>query len=115
MDRLLLTPQEAAAALSIGRTKVYELMEAGLLESVTIGRCRRVPVEALAPFVEALRQGRGQGEQLSARMVNVRSLGLPEGARLILPDDGGEAIPGPRNGAVHEHQPTPSQRRSDGL
>ena len=29
MDKLLLTPLEAAAILSIGRTKVYELMERG--------------------------------------------------------------------------------------
>jgi excisionase family DNA binding protein len=87
MDKLLLTPQEAAAVLSIGRTKVYELMEAGLLESVTIGRCRRVPVEALPPFVEALRQGRGQAEHLSVRMGTGRSSVLPDGARPILSDD----------------------------
>ena len=92
MDKLLLTPQEAAAVLSIGRTKVYELMEAGLLESVTIGRCRRVPAEALAPFVEALRQGRGQGEQLSARMDSGRSSVLSGGARLILSDDVAEDV-----------------------
>jgi excisionase family DNA binding protein len=115
MDKLLLTPQEAAAALSIGRTKVYELMESGLLESVTIGRCRRVPAEALAPFVESLRQGPGQAEQLSARMVSARSMGLPDGANMILFDDGGEDMPCPRNGAPHEHQPSPSQRRADGL
>ena len=87
MDKLLLTPLEAAAILSIGRTKVYELMEAGLLESVTIGRCRRVPAEALAPFVEALRQGRGPGEQRSARMDNGRSSVLSDGARLVLSDE----------------------------
>jgi excisionase family DNA binding protein len=56
MERLLLTVEEAADRLSIGRTKAYELMASGELESVTIGRCRRIPVDALRPFVEALRQ-----------------------------------------------------------
>lgn len=55
MDKLLLTPAEAARALGIGRTKVYELMASGALASVQIGRCRRVPREALAELVSALR------------------------------------------------------------
>lgn len=54
-DKLLLTPVEAAQALGIGRTKVYELMAAGTLASVRIGRCRRVPREALAELVGTLR------------------------------------------------------------
>jgi excisionase family DNA binding protein len=101
MDKLLITPQEAGAVLSIGRTKVYELMEAGLLESVTIGRCRRVPAEALAPFVEALRQGQGQAEHPSGRMGNGRSGALPARVRLILSDEGAEDVPvsGRRSGS----------------
>lgn len=55
MDKLLLTPAEAARALGIGRTKVYELMASGTLASVRIGRCRRVPREALAELVVSLR------------------------------------------------------------
>jgi excisionase family DNA binding protein len=55
MDRLLLTPTEAAAALGIGRSKVYELMLTGQLESVHIGTCRRVPAEALHSFLLGLR------------------------------------------------------------
>ena len=43
MDKLLLTPTEAASALGIGRSKVYELMQTGQLQSVHIGACRRVP------------------------------------------------------------------------
>jgi excisionase family DNA binding protein len=56
MDKVLLTVDEAAERLSIGRTKAYELMATGALESVTIGRCRRIPVEALDPFVAKLRR-----------------------------------------------------------
>ena len=52
---LLLTIPQAAAALSVGRTTVYELIGAGDLESVHIGRSVRVPVEALRVFVDRQR------------------------------------------------------------
>lgn len=55
MDKLLLTPEEAAEALGIGRTKVYELMASGALASVRIGRCRRVPRDALTELIGTLR------------------------------------------------------------
>jgi excisionase family DNA binding protein len=55
MDRLLLTPAEAATALGIGRSKVYELLQTGQLESVHIGACRRVPAEAVHSFLRSLR------------------------------------------------------------
>jgi excisionase family DNA binding protein len=50
----LLTIDEAAGALGIGRTKVYELVRDGLLEAVSIGRCRRVSIAALERFVASL-------------------------------------------------------------
>lgn len=53
--RLLLTPEEAARALSISRAKLYELLSGGVVEAVRIGRSRRVPVEALESFIAALR------------------------------------------------------------
>jgi len=55
MDKLLLTPTEAATALGIGRSKLYELMQSGELQSVHIGACRRVPREALTAFLQELR------------------------------------------------------------
>jgi excisionase family DNA binding protein len=55
MDKLLLTPTEAAHVLGIGRSKVYELMQTGQLTSVHIGACRRVPADALKAFLEQLR------------------------------------------------------------
>ncbi len=55
MDKLLLTPTEAAKALGIGRSKIYELMQTGQLQSVHIGACRRVPAEALNAFLKRLR------------------------------------------------------------
>lgn len=56
-DQLLLTPTEAARALGIGRSKLYQLMQAGVLESVHIGACRRIPNDALLDLVSALRGG----------------------------------------------------------
>lgn len=51
----LLRVEEAADVLAISRTKVYELMASGELESVHIGRSRRVPVDAVRDFVARLR------------------------------------------------------------
>ena len=45
MDKLLLTPTEAAQDLGIGRSKVYELVQTGQLTSVHIGACRRDPAD----------------------------------------------------------------------
>jgi len=56
MDKLLLTPVEAARALGIGRSTVYELMRAGTLGSVHIGSCCRIPSAALAALVSRLRE-----------------------------------------------------------
>jgi excisionase family DNA binding protein len=56
MDKLLLTPIEAAAILGIGRSKLYELLQTGQLPSVRTGTCRRVPAaEALHNFLLTLR------------------------------------------------------------
>lgn len=55
MDQLLLTPEEAAELLAVGRTKLYELLRTGALESVRIGAARRIPAAALTAYVERLR------------------------------------------------------------
>jgi len=41
--------------LAVGRTTVYELIGAGDLEAVHIGRSVRVPVDALRAFVDQQR------------------------------------------------------------
>jgi len=56
MESMLLKPEEVAECLNIGRSKVYELMRAGVLESVQIGTCRRVPRTAVQAYVESLRE-----------------------------------------------------------
>jgi excisionase family DNA binding protein len=54
MTRLLLTVPEAAESLAISRSKLYELIAAGLIRSVRIDGSRRVPVEALRTYVAQL-------------------------------------------------------------
>jgi excisionase family DNA binding protein len=54
---LLLSIQEAGRALGIRRSKMYELIAAGELETVHIGRAVRVPVDAIENFVARLRSG----------------------------------------------------------
>jgi excisionase family DNA binding protein len=54
-EPLLLTAEQAGALLGICRTKVYELLRNGQLESVRIGTSRRIPRTALADYVQRLR------------------------------------------------------------
>jgi excisionase family DNA binding protein len=57
-DELLLTVEEAARRLRLGRTLVYRLISSGELESVKVGRLRRVPAESLPKYVATLRRSR---------------------------------------------------------
>lgn len=54
--KLLHTADEAADTLGISRSRIYELMAAGHLEFVKLGRSRRIPREALEAFVTRLRE-----------------------------------------------------------
>jgi excisionase family DNA binding protein len=53
-DRLLLTPEEAAKVLRLGRTTVYALMKSGDLRPVHIGRSCRIPQSELQRYVSRL-------------------------------------------------------------
>jgi excisionase family DNA binding protein len=48
----LATVEEAARSLRVSRSKLYQMMDQGELEHVKIGKCRRVPWEALRKLVE---------------------------------------------------------------
>ena len=47
----LLTINEVATALGLGRSLVYQLVSDSQIASITIGRARRVPVGALDDFI----------------------------------------------------------------
>lgn len=52
--RILLTVEEAAERLGIGRTFAWRLVRTGELESVQIGRLRRVHVDAIRGYAAQL-------------------------------------------------------------
>ena len=60
MDKPLLDINEAAAALGLGRSKTYELVQKGQLRSIKIGRSRRIPTGAISAFIS---------EQLEAQSI----------------------------------------------
>lgn len=53
-DQLLLTPEEAAQVLRIGRTTVYALIKSGELRPVHIGRSCRISQAELDRYVRQL-------------------------------------------------------------
>ncbi len=55
--RLLLRVEEGAQSLGISRSRTFELIAAGEIETVQIGRSRRIPAQSLEDYVARLRQG----------------------------------------------------------
>jgi excisionase family DNA binding protein len=54
MEKLLLTPEEAAEALNISRSMLYDLIRLRAIKSVKIGKARRIPAAAMRQYVDAL-------------------------------------------------------------
>jgi excisionase family DNA binding protein len=77
MDKLLLTPTEAATALGIGRSTLYQLMRCGTVPSVRIGGCRRVPATGLSELVARLQVADKKGQD-GTQIVVLGSTGLPQ-------------------------------------
>jgi excisionase family DNA binding protein len=53
-DVELLTPTEAARRLSLGRTRLYQLIGSGEIASVRVGKLRRIPARAVRAYVDGL-------------------------------------------------------------
>ena len=53
--KLLRRIEEAAEQLGIGRSLMYRLVLSGAIESVRLGRLRRIPAECLGEHVRRLR------------------------------------------------------------
>ena len=49
---------QAARMVGLGRSKFYELIASGDVETVKIGRCTLVPIESLYELIEKAREGR---------------------------------------------------------
>ena len=54
--QLLLSVEQAAKRLGLGRTVMFGLVKSGEIESVKIGRSRRIPADALVTYVKKLRE-----------------------------------------------------------
>ncbi|MFJ5608400.1 helix-turn-helix domain-containing protein [Streptomyces sp. NPDC093221] len=54
IPRLLYRPEDAAEALSLGRSTIYELMADGALRFVKCGRSRRIHHSELERFAASL-------------------------------------------------------------
>lgn len=54
MERVLLTAEEVADALNIGRCTVYDLIRTGQLQSFKIGKLRRIPVDSVHDFARRM-------------------------------------------------------------
>jgi excisionase family DNA binding protein len=52
MDRLLLRPIEAADAIGVSRSTIYQLLASGELPSIRIGGSIRVPLDKLRDWIE---------------------------------------------------------------
>jgi len=62
-QRLLLTVEEAADCLGIGRTSMFDLIMSGVVPSVRIGKLRRVRPQELERYVASLSRVSGAADQ----------------------------------------------------
>ncbi len=60
LDRKLVSVEEAARTLSIGRSLLFEMLSAGTIRSVKVGRRRLVPVSALEEYVKRLTEDQSE-------------------------------------------------------
>jgi excisionase family DNA binding protein len=58
-SKLAYTVEEAGDLLSISRAQIYRLIEVRDLESVKIGKCRRVTYAQLEAYVSRVEQNHG--------------------------------------------------------
>jgi excisionase family DNA binding protein len=65
MEPMFVRPAEAAAMLSMSRTRLYELLASGAIPSVRFdnGRTLRIPLAALKKIVSDAMQGSSEGRE----------------------------------------------------
>jgi prophage regulatory protein len=57
VEKLLLKPNEAADAIGVGRSKIYQLLAAGTIPSIRINSSLRVPVDGLKKWIAETARG----------------------------------------------------------
>jgi excisionase family DNA binding protein len=71
-DQLLVTVDEAARRLSIGRSHLYEYLLRGSLRSVRIGRSRRIASRDLEAFIGGLLQDSADTSPIGVEPAQIR-------------------------------------------
>ncbi len=99
--KVLYRVSEAAELLSIGRTRLYEAIKTGDLETVTFGTSRLVPAESIQAFAGRLKKGSTPERNSEAEQVTSMELESPD---LI-------AANAPGTGSLH---PAPEGQRAPG-
>jgi excisionase family DNA binding protein len=56
MNKIFCNVREAADALNIGRSKAYELINGGALETAKIGQRRVVRIESVTAYADSLKR-----------------------------------------------------------
>ena len=56
-NRLLYSVTEAACLLGVGRTYMFRLIAAGEIESIKVGKLRKIPHDALGRYIDQRRPG----------------------------------------------------------
>lgn len=54
MSKLIYSIDEAAASLSLGKTKLYEELGKGKIKAIKIGRRTMIPTECLKQYIDTL-------------------------------------------------------------
>jgi excisionase family DNA binding protein len=60
VEKVLMRPNEVAQAVSMSRSKVYELIASGQLPSVRVAGCVRVPVSAFKAWLDGQLKNQGR-------------------------------------------------------
>ena len=63
VERLLITPSEAAEMLGISRATLYRVINRGGFPLIRVGRCSRIPVTELRRWVDAQLEELGMVER----------------------------------------------------
>jgi excisionase family DNA binding protein len=52
VEKILVTVEEATHILSMGRTRIYQLIRSGELKSVKCGKSRRIVADSIRTYVD---------------------------------------------------------------
>jgi excisionase family DNA binding protein len=62
-DKVLLSPKEFGQRFGVGRTKVNQMLQEGQIKSFKLGRLRKIPMDAIADFIEKQLAAQGNGQE----------------------------------------------------